>query len=942
MVSSLCGCFGGLRRQAAPQLAKPSKSIQSFDGANEMGCELVCCSSQSVSDVGLGATGAHGRPRDTQLTKVYDKDAGRQHPGHVACATAQGSKAPQVYAAGPVCGGRKYLGSTPCYEAQQDPLAVSDPSSRPATEECLGVPVPTEGSASTKHHGGLPLSSTGQLQADVGEPVYIGQGATGLVYRATVMQPCDLGMQPAHSELPVCVAVKFMICNTPQQLWQRSKEALLSKLVSHPNLVRTLAMDVSLVTPNTYRDWGEQQWASVAAVGLTTSASVTAVGLTTSTISYHDDAALAQLTASAPPAVTWVTPPFGSLGNVATFAAASSAAGPAAVAVSAAAGADVNRTSDQDHSDPIPTAAEEDFLQVHPDPTPPMQQQPQQQQRPQPQRQPPFAALEDAARGLSAAGLGSVGAPRQQQPDPAALPPLPQPQGEKPRQPGGSCCGSGQPACGQGTLPHRTLGSMPVAATAIGGFGVGAGGAAAAAPPGSPVSDVPCTSMCTAEPSELWPHGCFGIASSISGVGSNAVSKAPSAAMEQAWDQPGGGGGGGGGSGSACTLSVTGFGERALAQGRQLGVQPGMAAAAVTTGGDGCARAQGDGGSRHGSALLAPGGALPGGGGAFGATTIYNPGGGVAGGGGGSSHGSGGGVCGGGGGGGYGGARRSEPVPFKDILYHMEALPGRFLAKVIMDYCDSGTLLQRINAGDYVAHPDKGPLAMLSAMRALLWCLQEVAAGMAHLHSLNIIHGDLKPGNVLLTSQAGSPLGYVCKVSDFGLATALEASEQTITNENWGTVVYLAPESCAGRCRKASDVYSFGVVLWQMCTGERPYAGLQAGQVLLGVKSGTLKLQWPPWTNKSLAKVGQACLRFEPKERPGFKGIRSALAKIAVRLEQKIAAVEAAGMHVGTTLAAASTTTAVETAAAAAQGAERGEAVVEEEAAAPGGGGVGV
>jgi hypothetical protein len=48
-----------------------------------------------------------------------------------------------------------------------------------------------------------------------------------------------------------------MICNTPQQLWQRAKEALLSKLVTHPNLVRTLAMDVSLITPQLYNDWAK-------------------------------------------------------------------------------------------------------------------------------------------------------------------------------------------------------------------------------------------------------------------------------------------------------------------------------------------------------------------------------------------------------------------------------------------------------------------------------------------------------------------------------------------------------------------------------------------------------------------------------------------------------------------------------------------------------------
>lgn len=47
---------------------------------------------------------------------------------------------------------------------------------------------------------------------------------------------------------------------------------------------------------------------------------------------------------------------------------------------------------------------------------------------------------------------------------------------------------------------------------------------------------------------------------------------------------------------------------------------------------------------------------------------------------------------------------------------------------------------------------------------------------------------------------------FICKVSDFGLATALEATEQAITGEHWGTVGYMAPEVVTGRCRKASDM----------------------------------------------------------------------------------------------------------------------------------------
>lgn len=58
-----------------------------------------------------------------------------------------------------------------------------------------------------------------------------------------------------------------------------------------------------------------------------------------------------------------------------------------------------------------------------------------------------------------------------------------------------------------------------------------------------------------------------------------------------------------------------------------------------------------------------------------------------------------------------------------------------------MEYCDCGTLLQRINRDDFYMHPDRGAHAALVAAQALVACAQEVAAGMAHLHSLNIIHG---------------------------------------------------------------------------------------------------------------------------------------------------------------------------------------------------------
>lgn len=90
----------------------------------------------------------------------------------------------------------------------------------------------------------VPSLSPFTLHQELGQLSYLGQGACGVVYLGT------------SSSIGSTVAVKFMICTTPQQLWQRAKEALLSKLVNHPHLVRTLSMDITQVTETKTTDSG--------------------------------------------------------------------------------------------------------------------------------------------------------------------------------------------------------------------------------------------------------------------------------------------------------------------------------------------------------------------------------------------------------------------------------------------------------------------------------------------------------------------------------------------------------------------------------------------------------------------------------------------------------------------------------------------------------------
>lgn len=100
----------------------------------------------------------------------------------------------------------------------------------------------------------------------------------------------------------------------------------------------------------------------------------------------------------------------------------------------------------------------------------------------------------------------------------------------------------------------------------------------------------------------------------------------------------------------------------------------------------------------------------------------------------------------------------------------------------------------------------------------MLCCVQ----GLSYLHSCGIVHGDLKPANVLMDDSNADRRGFIAKLSDFGLCHLLSGNTSLHT-ETWGTVHFMAPEHMAGRVTHAADIYSFGMCLMQMLTGVQPY-----------------------------------------------------------------------------------------------------------------------
>jgi serine/threonine protein kinase len=116
----------------------------------------------------------------------------------------------------------------------------------------------------------------------------------------------------------------------------------------------------------------------------------------------------------------------------------------------------------------------------------------------------------------------------------------------------------------------------------------------------------------------------------------------------------------------------------------------------------------------------------------------------------------------------------------------------------------------------------QGPLDPETAAEAGI----QACAGLDYAHRRGIIHRDVKPGNLMIV---GGPVGggeMIVKLTDFGIARAVEQTRITQVGSVVGTAAYLAPEQVRGEeATPATDVYALGVVLYQFLTGRLPYEG---------------------------------------------------------------------------------------------------------------------
>ncbi len=139
--------------------------------------------------------------------------------------------------------------------------------------------------------------------------------------------------------------------------------------------------------------------------------------------------------------------------------------------------------------------------------------------------------------------------------------------------------------------------------------------------------------------------------------------------------------------------------------------------------------------------------------------------------------------------------------------------------------------MEHFPAGD-LRHRMKAPLLPATALHFI----EQIASALEAIHSVGVLHRDLKPANVMLRAD-----GSLCLI-DFGLAKANEIEVSlTGTREIFGTPYYMSPEQGhAEELDARSDLYSLGVMFYEMLTGQKPYTGATAMEVIYKHKRADL------------------------------------------------------------------------------------------------------
>ncbi|KAM7263675.1 hypothetical protein ACFE04_001358 [Oxalis oulophora] len=187
-------------------------------------------------------------------------------------------------------------------------------------------------------------------------------------------------------------------------------------------------------------------------------------------------------------------------------------------------------------------------------------------------------------------------------------------------------------------------------------------------------------------------------------------------------------------------------------------------------------------------------------------------------------------------------------------LHDIIEVPGKI--HIVLDYCKGGDLSMYIQRHGKVSEP------------IAKYFMQQLATGLKILRDNNVIHRDLKPQNLLLSSNDSNP---ILKIADFGFARSLQP--RGLAETLCGSPLYMAPEIMQLQKYDAkADLWSVGTILYQLLTGRTPFTGNNQIQLLQNIMKST-ELNFPSDRNLSAESkdLCQKLLRRNPVERLTFE-----------------------------------------------------------------------
>ena len=180
---------------------------------------------------------------------------------------------------------------------------------------------------------------------------------------------------------------------------------------------------------------------------------------------------------------------------------------------------------------------------------------------------------------------------------------------------------------------------------------------------------------------------------------------------------------------------------------------------------------------------------------------------------------------------------------------------------IITEYMENGSLFDVLR---------NKPNELTPTLRSLI--AYDVARGVEYLHEKKIIHRDLKSLNILLDKN------YRAKICDFGMVRTRNQGQGPMTGLI-GTAHWMAPEVLMSSpyYNEKVDVYSFAILLWELLTGDMPYAKLNPSTITIGVTQGTLRPPIPEGAPPKVVELIQKCWNQEPTRRPSISRVVSNL-----------------------------------------------------------------